>query len=62
MSFNTTTNGHYRKLWERIYALREYFHAARQATDKLKLQDLVAHILHEYLDKADQLTDWGNAA
>lgn len=48
------------KIWQRVVSVRDYFRVPRQAKDLLKLMDIVAIKLHEYLVKTDQLINWAD--
>ena len=46
--------------WERLARIREWFRYPRRVGNYVKLADIVAHELREYLSKDEQLIDWGD--
>lgn len=46
--------------WERLARIREWFRQPIGLGHQIKLSDIVAHTLGEYLPKDSQLVDWGD--
>lgn len=52
--------GSQQTMCQRLFSLRDWFRVPRKQSDLIKLQVLVAYKLGEYLQKDDQLLDWGD--